>query len=100
MIIDLSHVSGIIPSPETPADEIHNIQTIIDHLALDYLNIDLSHISGGQVMAGNARAIYNLLEIFCGLHKYLSSHELGTASSALGWLGSGAAGLFRYIGLL
>ena len=53
------------------------MQTIIDHLALDLINVDLSHISGAAVIGGHARAIYNLLEIFCGLHKYLSSHEIG-----------------------
>ncbi|KAF0312791.1 5'-nucleotidase [Amphibalanus amphitrite] len=67
---------GIIEHPETPADEVHNVQTIINHLALDLIDVDLSHISGAQVIAGNAHAIYNLLEIFCGLHKYLSSHEI------------------------
>ncbi|XP_043200537.1 centrosomal protein of 95 kDa-like isoform X1 [Amphibalanus amphitrite] len=67
---------GIIEHPETPSDEVHNVQTIINHLALDLIDVDLSHISGAQVIAGNAHAIYNLLEIFCGLHKYLSSHEI------------------------
>ncbi|XP_043208824.1 centrosomal protein of 95 kDa-like isoform X2 [Amphibalanus amphitrite] len=68
---------GIIDDPASTEDEIANVQAIINHLALDLIHIDLSHISGTEVIAGEPRAIYNLLEIFCGLHKYLSSTSIG-----------------------
>ncbi|XP_037073898.1 centrosomal protein of 95 kDa-like [Pollicipes pollicipes] len=67
---------GIIETPTNTEEEVANVQAIINHLALDLIHIDLSHISGADVIAGDPRAIYNLLEIFCGLHKYLSSTSI------------------------
>ncbi|XP_037094212.1 centrosomal protein of 95 kDa-like [Pollicipes pollicipes] len=64
---------GVLREPVGDEEEAANVQAIINHLALDLINVDLSHISGANIIAGDPRAIYNLLEIFCGLHKYLSS---------------------------
>ena len=37
-----------IADPKTQEDDIHNVQSVIDSLALDYLQISLSHITGKQ----------------------------------------------------
>ena len=38
-----------IAAPGSQEDDIHNIQSVIDSLALDYLQISLSHITGRQL---------------------------------------------------
>lgn len=47
-----------------------NCQTIIDLVASDILNVDLSHISGKGIVQGDKGSIRNLLEIFAGLLEY------------------------------
>lgn len=34
--------------PKSQEDDIHNVQSVIDSLALDYLQISLSHITGAD----------------------------------------------------
>uniref|UniRef100_A0A3Q3JJK6 DUF5745 domain-containing protein n=1 Tax=Monopterus albus TaxID=43700 RepID=A0A3Q3JJK6_MONAL len=53
-------------------DDIHNVQSVIDSLSLDYLQISLSHITGENVVRGDKESIKNLLEIFDGLLEYLN----------------------------
>lgn len=35
-----------IAAPRSQEDDVHNVQSVIDSLALDYLQISLSHITG------------------------------------------------------
>ncbi|XP_030207203.1 centrosomal protein of 95 kDa isoform X4 [Gadus morhua] len=65
-------VPGVIADPKTPEDDIHNVQSVIDSLALDYLQISLSHITGENLVRGDKESIKNLLEIFDGLLEYLN----------------------------
>ncbi|XP_051996361.1 centrosomal protein of 95 kDa-like isoform X2 [Xyrauchen texanus] len=53
-------------------DDIHNVQSVVDSLALDYLHISLSHITGENIVRGDKESIRNLLEIFDGLLDYLT----------------------------
>ncbi|KAK5616432.1 hypothetical protein CRENBAI_011192 [Crenichthys baileyi] len=53
-------------------DDVHNVQSVIDSLSLDYLQISLSHITGENVVRGDKESIKNLLEIFDGLLEYLN----------------------------
>ncbi|XP_068607216.1 centrosomal protein of 95 kDa-like [Brachionichthys hirsutus] len=64
-------VPDYIAVPSSQEDDIHNVQSVIDSLSLDYLQISLSHITGENVVRGNRESIKNLLEIFDGLLEYL-----------------------------
>ncbi|CAK6438119.1 unnamed protein product [Pipistrellus nathusii] len=74
-------VPDLITNPRSQEDEAHNVQAVIDSLALDYLQVSLSHITGENIMKGDKESIKNLLEIFDGLLEYLTeqiseaSHE-------------------------
>ncbi|XP_029706533.1 centrosomal protein of 95 kDa-like isoform X3 [Takifugu rubripes] len=57
-------------------DDIHNVQSVIDSLSLDYLQISLSHITGENVIRGDKDSIKNLLEIFDGLLEYLKEEMI------------------------
>ncbi|XP_067673592.1 centrosomal protein of 95 kDa-like isoform X2 [Haliotis asinina] len=57
---------GLIASPITQEDEIHNCQIIIDQLAAN-LHTSLSHIRGRSIVEGDAVVIQNLLEIIAML---------------------------------
>ncbi|KAM9482523.1 centrosomal protein of 95 kDa-like isoform 1-T1 [Clarias gariepinus] len=65
-------VPDYIVVPKSQEDDIHNIQSVIDSLALDYLQISLSHITGENIVKGHKDSIRNLLEIFDGLLEYLT----------------------------
>ncbi|KAB5584466.1 hypothetical protein PHYPO_G00107840 [Pangasianodon hypophthalmus] len=65
-------VPDYIVAPKSQEDDIHNIQSVIDSLALDYLQISLSHITGENIVRGDKDSIRNLLEIFDGLLEYLT----------------------------
>lgn len=43
---------------------------MIDLVATDVLNVDLSHISGKGIVEGDKVSIRNFLEIFAGLLEY------------------------------
>ncbi|XP_050174943.1 centrosomal protein of 95 kDa isoform X2 [Myiozetetes cayanensis] len=90
-------VPDFIATPRSQEDDAHNVQAVIDSLALDYLQVSLSHITGENIVKGERESIKNLLEIFDGLLEYLteasessshtgaeanvlSSHEIQTAS--------------------
>jgi hypothetical protein len=62
---------GIIRSPVTKEDEIHNVQTVIDTLAADILHTSLLHINGRDVVDFNRESVLNLLEILSGLLEYI-----------------------------
>ncbi|XP_054460221.1 centrosomal protein of 95 kDa-like isoform X3 [Anoplopoma fimbria] len=64
-------VPDYIAAPCSQEDDIHNVQSVIDSLSLDYLQISLSHITGENVVSGDKESIKNLLEIFDGLLEYL-----------------------------
>ncbi|KAK3575142.1 hypothetical protein QTP86_020960 [Hemibagrus guttatus] len=65
-------VPDYIVVPKSQEDDIHNVQSVIDSLALDYLQISLSHITGENIVIGDKDSIRNLLEIFDGLLEYLT----------------------------
>ncbi|XP_062304466.1 LOW QUALITY PROTEIN: centrosomal protein of 95 kDa-like [Osmerus eperlanus] len=65
-------VPDYIAAPGSQEDDIHNIQSVIDSLALDYLQISLSHITGENIVRGDKESVKNLLEIFDGLLEYLT----------------------------
>uniref|UniRef100_A0A7M4DWT8 Centrosomal protein 95 n=1 Tax=Crocodylus porosus TaxID=8502 RepID=A0A7M4DWT8_CROPO len=75
-------VPDYITAPRTQEDDAHNVQAIIDSLALDYLQVSLSHITGENIVKGERESIRNLLEIFDGLLEYLT--EVSEASSQSG----------------
>ncbi|KAL6110262.1 cep95 [Pungitius sinensis] len=64
-------VPDYIAVPCSQEDNVHNVQSVIDSLSLDYLQISLSHITGENVVRGDKDSIKNLLEIFDGLLEYL-----------------------------
>ncbi|XP_058496892.1 centrosomal protein of 95 kDa-like isoform X3 [Solea solea] len=65
-------VPDYIAGPCSQEDDIHNVQSVIDSLSLDYLQISLSHITGENVVRADEESIKNLLEIFDGLLEYLN----------------------------
>ncbi|NXO27792.1 CEP95 protein, partial [Cisticola juncidis] len=75
-------VPDFISTPRSQEDDAHNVQAIIDSLALDYLQVSLSHITGENIVRGDRESIKNLLEIFDGLLEYL--REVSEASSQTG----------------
>ncbi|XP_026567021.1 centrosomal protein of 95 kDa [Pseudonaja textilis] len=79
-------VPDFIAVPSCQEDNIHNVQAVIDSLALDYLQISLSHITGENIVKGDKESIRNLLEIFDGLLEYLTEEISETASQQDGGL--------------
>ncbi|XP_061867018.1 centrosomal protein of 95 kDa isoform X2 [Colius striatus] len=73
-------VPDFIATPRSQEDDAHNVQAIIDSLALDYLQVSLSHITGENIVKGERESIRNLLEIFDGLLEYLTE-EISESSS-------------------
>ncbi|KAM9371445.1 LOW QUALITY PROTEIN: centrosomal protein of 95 kDa [Phaethornis superciliosus] len=65
-------VPDLIATPRSQEDDAHNVQAVIDSLALDYLQISLSHITGENIVKGERQSIRNLLEVFDGLLEYLT----------------------------
>ncbi|XP_006833792.1 PREDICTED: centrosomal protein of 95 kDa [Chrysochloris asiatica] len=65
-------VPDLIVTPGSQEDDAHNVQAVIDSLALDYLQVSLSHITGENIVKGDKESIKNLLEIFDGLLEYLT----------------------------
>ncbi|CAF1636089.1 unnamed protein product [Adineta ricciae] len=55
------------------ADEIHNIQAVINGLCFDTVEFDLSHISGEQVANGDLYAMEDLLEIFTDVYHWIKN---------------------------
>ncbi|XP_071987765.1 centrosomal protein of 95 kDa isoform X2 [Engystomops pustulosus] len=76
-------VPDYITDSHTAEDDAHNVQSVIDSLALDYLQVSLSHITGENVVRGDTESIRNLLEIFDGLLEYLTE-QISEASSQNG----------------
>ncbi|XP_069511115.1 centrosomal protein of 95 kDa isoform X2 [Ambystoma mexicanum] len=76
-------VPDFIAAARSPEDNAHNVQAIIDSLALDYLQVSLSHITGENIIKGDKESIKNLLEIFDGLLEYLTE-QISEASSQTG----------------
>ncbi|NXF08386.1 CEP95 protein, partial [Smithornis capensis] len=72
-------VPDFIATPRSQEDDAHNVQAVIDSLALDYLQVSLSHITGENIVKGDRESIRNLLEIFDGLLEYLT--EVSESSS-------------------
>nr|XP_056707857.1 centrosomal protein of 95 kDa [Euleptes europaea] len=73
-------VPDLIAVPRCQEDDAHNVQAIIDSLAMDYLQVSLSHITGENIVKGDKESIRNLLEIFDGLFEYLTEEISETAS--------------------
>ncbi|NXW46467.1 CEP95 protein, partial [Nyctiprogne leucopyga] len=76
-------VPDFIATPRSQEDDAHNVQAVIDSLALDYLQVSLSHITGENIVKGERESIKNLLEIFDGLLEYLTE-EVSESSSQNG----------------
>uniref|UniRef100_UPI00398F743A centrosomal protein of 95 kDa-like n=1 Tax=Pristiophorus japonicus TaxID=55135 RepID=UPI00398F743A len=76
-------VPDYIATPKNQEDDAHNVQAVIDSLALDYLQISLSHITGENIIQNDKESIRNLLEIFDGLLEYLTE-QISEASSQHG----------------
>lgn len=76
-------VPDFIAKPSSQEDDAHNMQSVIDSLALDYLQVSLSHITGENIVRGDPESIRNLLEIFDGLLEYLAE-QISEASSQNG----------------
>ncbi|XP_018424771.1 PREDICTED: centrosomal protein of 95 kDa [Nanorana parkeri] len=76
-------VPDFIAPPRNQEDDAHNVQSVIDSLALDYLQVSLSHITGENIVRGDTESIRNLLEIFHGLLEYLTE-QISDASSQNG----------------
>ncbi|KAM6049647.1 LOW QUALITY PROTEIN: centrosomal protein of 95 kDa [Theristicus caerulescens] len=76
-------VPDFIATPRSQEDDAHNVQAVIDSLALDYLQVSLSHITGENIVKGEGESIRNLLEIFDGLLEYLTE-EVSESSSQNG----------------
>ncbi|NXD63798.1 CEP95 protein, partial [Eolophus roseicapillus] len=68
-------VPDLIATPRSQEDDAHNVQAVIDSLALDYLQVSLSHITGENIVKGEKESIRNLLEIFDGLLEYLTEED-------------------------
>ncbi|XP_060945512.1 centrosomal protein of 95 kDa-like [Limanda limanda] len=81
-------VPDYIAGPCSQEDDVHNVQSMIDSLSLDYLQISLSHIAGENVVRGDKESIENLLEIFDGLLEYLNE-EISVESQNGEQLGNG-----------
>ncbi|KAM6297601.1 LOW QUALITY PROTEIN: centrosomal protein of 95 kDa [Aegotheles albertisi] len=64
-------VPDFIAAPRSQENDAHNVQAVIDSLALDYLQVSLSHITGENIVKGEKESIINLLEIFDVLLEYL-----------------------------
>ncbi|NXC38011.1 CEP95 protein, partial [Penelope pileata] len=73
-------VPDFIATPTSQEDDAHNVQAVIDSLALDYLHVSLSHITGENIVKGERESIRNLLEIFDGLLEYLTEEISETSS--------------------
>ncbi|OXB75562.1 UNVERIFIED_CONTAM: hypothetical protein H355_015678 [Colinus virginianus] len=70
----------LIAAPRSQEDDAHNVQAVIDSLALDYLQVSLSHITGENIVKGDRESIRNLLEIFDGLLEYLTEEASESSS--------------------
>ncbi|CAF1344311.1 unnamed protein product [Adineta steineri] len=57
------------------ADEIHNIQCVINALCFDTVEFDLSHISGEQVANGDLYAMEDLLEILTDVYHWIKNDQ-------------------------
>ncbi len=57
------------------ADEIHNIQSVINALCFDTVEFDLSHISGEQVANGDLYSMEDLLEILTDVYHWIKNDE-------------------------
>lgn len=58
-----TRIEGIIRNPDSRLDYELNAQLVIDHLS-DQINIDLAHISGVAIVAGNLKQLTDLIHIF------------------------------------
>ncbi|XP_054026885.1 centrosomal protein of 95 kDa [Dryobates pubescens] len=75
-------VPDFITTPRSQEDDAHNVQAVIDSLALDYLQVSLSHITGENIVKGERESIRNLLEIFDGLLEYLTEEASESSSQS------------------
>uniref|UniRef100_A0A8C3SAH8 DUF5745 domain-containing protein n=1 Tax=Chelydra serpentina TaxID=8475 RepID=A0A8C3SAH8_CHESE len=51
-------VPDFIASPRSQEDDAHNVQAVIDSLALDYLQVSLSHVTGEYLVMVNRSEEY------------------------------------------
>lgn len=55
--------TDLIAIPRSQEDEAHNVQAVIDSLALDYLQVSLSHITGWYIL--HLQIILHFTKITC-----------------------------------
>lgn len=90
-------VPGLLVNPQSEADESLRIQSIIDALSQDVVQLSLSHISGRRVASKDPRSVLDLLQVLEAWHNLreeesqrhssLSSASVTTCGSS-GWTGS------------
>lgn len=78
----LTDHTGILENPISAEQHIRNCQTVINLVATDVLNVDLSHISGKAIVEGDKVSIRNFLEIFAGLLEYFMEYVDGEGMHA------------------
>lgn len=71
MIFQCYFVPDLVSPATTEEAQIHNMQCVIDSLAMDILHTSLAHITGQDIVQGRAMSIINLLDIFSGLLEYI-----------------------------
>lgn len=71
MIFQCYFVLDLVSPATTEEAQIHNMQCVIDSLAMDILHTSLAHITGQDIVQGRAMSIINLLDIFSGLLEYI-----------------------------
>ncbi len=74
VVVSFWFCTGIIENPISIEQHIRNCQTVINLIATDVLNVDLSHISGKAIVEGDKVSIRNFLEIFAGLLEYFMEY--------------------------
>lgn len=67
-------IDGIIRSPQSKQDYIHNAQLMIDYLS-EQMQLDVSYITGDLIWEGNFEALSNLVSIFLRLLSLTGSNE-------------------------
>ena len=70
-IAGISFLLGLKIPTASMEEEIHNMQVVIDCLAVDVVDVDLTHISAMGIVKGEEIHITNLLEIFDGLLEFV-----------------------------
>ena len=69
-------LKNIFRYPQTLDDHIHNSNVVVSYLSREVIGMDLSHISGESICAGDIQSIINLLEILYELYLLMREYNL------------------------